>query len=258
MHYKLYSRTIGDNPNKIIERLFLDVIGLIKKEFLGADIKYKFNIKMALEEEFWDMVDVCPKKDIDIEIILYDDEDIEENFFMPSNSMGFFAISDNDSDSGYNEKFQVYVKINEEYLLGLFESERNCEFNPSSDQYDADYLLSILSTITHELFHVIEFVEHGNGMTPAEVDNVGLLTNEVCYGINALSDVDKIFFLDNDMTLDEKYHILYDLMEERVENKSRNFFKNIEGKVIELDTFRKALDYIGENLSERISEDYKF
>ena len=253
MPYELNTLFLTNETDSSFQRLYQDVIDIIKEEISKIKLEYKFNYKSALEEEYWDMIDLTPSSNIEIDVIFYEDEQVEERFYIPENSMGFFALTDEESDNGYNESFQVYIKINENYLLDLVRTERNNEFDPSNDRYDCEYLINILSTITHELFHVIEFVEHSNGMTPYEVDNIGMLTNEVCYGVNALKEADQVFFKNSSCEernkifhdlLEEKYQILYDLMEERVEKKSKDFFRCIESKIINLDSFRLALKAI--------------
>lgn len=238
-----------------IDLLYSDVAKIFKDEFSKILVEYKLNYQDALDEDLWDLVEQKPSKNIEVELIFYKDEEIEESFFAPSNVMGFFAITNEESDTGYNDKFQVYVKINEEFILNLCVNERLQEMDPTSSRYDADYLLGIVSTITHELFHVVEFVEHANGMTPAKADNIGLLTNEVCYGINALPEANEIFFQDEDHEeeLEVRYDRLYEMMEERVEYKSLKLSNIIRDKIIPLKSFTSCLDYLDSQISQKIS-----
>lgn len=95
---------------------------------------------------------------------------IDSNMVAP---LGVFATSSGnfDRERWTADRFRVIVSCDDEYLKGLFLAQRNLESNPNSDRHDHEYLNFYLNTLTHELAHAIEFIAHGGGLTPEEVDN---------------------------------------------------------------------------------------
>jgi hypothetical protein len=87
--------------------------------------------------------------------------------------LGVFATSSGSFDRTRwaADRFRVVMACDEEYLRGFVLSQRDMESNPGSDLHDIEYLSAYLTTLTHEIAHAVEFIAHGGGLTPEEVDN---------------------------------------------------------------------------------------
>lgn len=135
--------------------------------------------------------------------------------------LGVFATSSGafDHDSWYAHKFRVVIAVNEAALREHFSDERQLEVDPQSNAHDHEYLEAYLNTLPHELAHAVEFISHGGGLTPGDVDidcEDGLLTctmHDICTGRGIRPDM--LASLDDEDAVD--------IMEERVEAKGREW-----------------------------------
>lgn len=135
--------------------------------------------------------------------------------------LGVFATSSGafDHDSWYADKFRVVVAVNETVFRGFFKDQRQLEIDPQSDIHDHEYLEAYLNTLPHELAHAVEFISHGGGLTPDQVDidfEDGLLDcdmEDICTGRGLRPDMPAS--LEGDEAVD--------LMEERVEAQGREW-----------------------------------
>jgi hypothetical protein len=137
--------------------------------------------------------------------------------------LGVFATSSGlfDQDKWYTDTFRVVVAVNERFLRENFRRQRALEMNPKSDAHDQEYLEAYLNTLTHELAHAVEFITHGGGLTPEQIDGVyedGLLSasvRDVCSGRGIRADMPAHL---SDSEAD-------DIMEDRVEAQGREWLE---------------------------------
>ena len=152
-----------------------------------------------------------------IEVVLCDNHDDISSLLDSdmTDVLGAFATSSGffDRERWKADAFRVVVGCHEETLRKHLIDERQKEQDPSNDRYDFQVMNGFLITITHELAHALEFIRHGGGLTPEEVENAydeGWLefsVSDVCTGRGIRPDMDPCLD-DDDAT---------DIMEERVE-----------------------------------------
>lgn len=92
---------------------------------------------------------------------------------LPGRPYGVFATSAGvlEPEQMYANRFRIIVSCNEEDLRQHLIEERAVETDPYSSGKDHLFLQSFLNTITHELVHAKWFIEHGNGLSPAQIEN---------------------------------------------------------------------------------------
>jgi hypothetical protein len=135
--------------------------------------------------------------------------------------LGVFATSSGafDQDSWYADKFRVIVAVNEAALREFFRDQRQLEMDPQSNSHDREYLKAYLNTLPHEIAHAVEFISHGGGLTPDQVDidcEHGLLDcdmQDICTGRG----------IRHDMPASLEDDEADDIMEERVEAQGREW-----------------------------------
>lgn len=162
-------------------------------------------------------------QDGDIDVILVDNREVFNFWNAPDGCLGFHAIN-----SGYYEhedndflsaKHRVVMLVNEEEFRRHFEGELAKDLS----DYRHEYLDAYLVTVTHELTHCLELIEHANGMTPSEVQNafdaedIDLDLHDLCAGHGIL------FEFDENLSEEE----LTEIMEERVEQKGREWYNQL-------------------------------
>lgn len=241
--------------NNYFHILFKDVMEILKAEYSKKSIKFKFNYKYALEESDYDSVPQKPAEDIKIRTIFYNDIDyIKDSFFAPDNSLGFHSITSPNTDSGLNDSHEVFVNCNYSFLFNICLNSRKDEFDIHSDRYDSEILDALLVTLTHELEHAVEFIENANGLTPHELDSMGILTSEISYGIFSLKETANVFFGQeyDDLIFDEKYLILEEMMEERIEEKGKKVLNNVVAQIQNLDSYKYCLECLSTDLNKTL------
>lgn len=137
--------------------------------------------------------------------------------------LGWFATSSGlfDTTLWFTDKFRVIVGCDERYLKEYFRFQRNQQMFPDQDQYDLNYLLAPLNTITHELAHAVEFIRHGAGLTPAEVE-LAVEDGEVDFTMFSVISGQGIR---PDIPLSMEQAEAEHLMESRVENQGYSWLK---------------------------------
>lgn len=112
------------------------------------------------------VIEVVLCKNVDDLPILLDNDNLK-------GAVGAFAISSGlfDTDCWMADAFRVVVPCDLSYLRTFAAEERDKETDPQDDRYDLEYLKAYLVTLTHELAHAREFILHGEGHTPAEIDD---------------------------------------------------------------------------------------
>lgn len=112
------------------------------------------------------IIEVVLCKNVDDIPILLDSDRLQ-------GAVGAFAISSGlfDTVCWMADAFRVVVPCDLAYLRDFAAGERDKETDPQDDRYDLEYLKAYLVTLTHELAHAREFILHGEGHTPAEIDD---------------------------------------------------------------------------------------
>lgn len=159
--------------------------------------------------------------ELELDIFLASHEDVFLDWCNDETRLprGMFLINSGsiDTESPCSEKLRVIINCDAAKFTQDMINERMYEMDPFSDQYDHEYLRDWLTTITHEVAHAIEFVTHGHGLTPAEIDaafDADLFdygTNEVVTGWNIRPDM---------LEINEPYEA-NQIMEYRVEDKGK-------------------------------------
>src|SRR5690606_26728314 len=91
---------------------------------------------------------------------------------LTTDALGVFATTGTplEKESYLATRFRVLVLCDEDEFFAYARSEREQEMDPTTDRYDADYVRAYLNTVTHEVAHAVEFISHGHGLTPDQVD----------------------------------------------------------------------------------------
>lgn len=137
-----------------------------------------------------------------------------------SDCVGAFAISSGlfNPDCWKADTFRVVVPCDMDYLKNFILEERDKEIDPADDRHDLRFLMAYLVTLTHELAHAREFIVHGQGLTPEEIDN---------YHDAGLIDVDCLDVASGRMIREDMLEAdreeSIDIMESRVEEQGRDW-----------------------------------
>lgn len=200
------------------------------------DILEKMKSHKALTQPEWlghkivphpELAPAVPTEPVNIEFVLVDNDEAMAYWDAPEYCLGFHAMTSGvyESEDGdvLSTKHRVVMKICEEQYRQYVAEERQQEMDPTSTRNDLEYLLSYLTTVTHELAHCVEWISWTNGMTPSEVQNaiedetVDLTMRDISAGNGIVMEFD-------DQISELK---LNDLMEARVEEKGRDWLSEI-------------------------------
>ncbi|WP_410951757.1 hypothetical protein [Pseudomonas sp. S1(2024)] len=129
--------------------------------------------------------------------------------------LGIFATTSGafDTTAWCADRFRVIVGCDELELRKWVREETERDLAADLPPRIETYISAFLATTTHELAHAIEFIAHGAGLTPSEVDDAfdeGVLdvsVSDVCSGRG----------IREDMEADLSDQAATDIMEERVE-----------------------------------------
>jgi hypothetical protein len=226
-------------------QLFEDVTNLLKEEYQKRELFFNFRYKDAVEEIYYDSIPKHPENDVNIRVVFYNDREyIEDNYHAPENVLGFHAITSPNSVSGFNDSHEVFINCNHSDILKACFKSRMDEFDPYSSKYDYSILNALLITLTHEIEHAVEFIENSNGLSPEQLDNMDVLTHEISYGIFSLPEAENVFFGEkyNDLMFEDKYEILNEMLEERIENKGQQVLEKLLPKIYNLPSYQKCLE----------------
>lgn len=136
------------------------------------------------------------------------DRDVEGCLGVFATTSGYF-----DRERWTADRFRVLVACDENYLrqaMSEMAAEDRAVGHPARHE---TYLTSFLITMTHELAHAVEFISHGAGLTPEEIENawddgsLELSIADVCSGNRIREDMQEV--------ADDQEAI--DIMEDRVE-----------------------------------------
>lgn len=186
------------------------------------------NIKRLINPANYPDVDFPdPDSEYEIEVVLCKSAsdlqtlcDLQQEHEHPP--IGYFSINAGafEPDCYLSDAFRVIVACDEDFYRDFVSKERQEEVDPGSDSYDRDYLAAYLITISHEIVHAIEFIEHGGGFTPHELEALcddgafDFCVNDAATGLYARPEMQHLFDADpSEIT---------QAMEDRVEEKGRS------------------------------------
>jgi hypothetical protein len=179
-----------------------------------------------------------PEK-LEIELVFIDNEDLMDFWNAPDNVLGFHSYSSGAYESTDQDflatKHRIILYVNEEHLKNHIKEERKNELDPTSNRHDSEYLFNYLVTVTHEIAHCVELIEHANGLTPSEIQNM-IDNGEIFYDLMDLSTGNGILF---DFNESYSYSDLEEIMEERVEAKGVDWLNKIN---IDKKLFQEVLE----------------
>ena len=192
--------------NTSMKNLISSVVDEVSKNY--TSLKTKNNEKIFPEIVFPDKVNIS--------IMLTTDNELLSNFDTHNGTdvLGIQALTTGNGllgETHYMENHVVIIEIDEEKYNRL---------KKETFMKEADFLRSYLTTVTHELSHVFEFIENGGGLSPREVDNL-YESGDIDYDLFACSTGILFLSLNEDGNNGFSYDPddICDLMEERVELK---------------------------------------
>ena len=118
------------------------------------------------------------------------DRDVEGCLGVFATSSGFF-----DREKWSADQFRVLVACDEGFLREYMGQEAADDLAAGFPARFETYLTAFLITITHELAHAVEFISHGAGMTPEEIESaycdgsLDLSVADVCSGRGIRKDM---------------------------------------------------------------------
>ena len=184
---------------------------------------------------------------LDVEVVLCGRKDdlfemSDVPHFEDSEMLGFFAVSAGpfDPERYFSNCFRVVVACDEAHYRQFVEEERAQELDPGTSSHDLEYLKAYLVTVTHEISHAVEFIQHGGGFTPHEVMNLcdegafEFSVSDVATGLYARKELAKYVFPEDDQEIIQ-------IMEDRVEEKGKALLRWALPK-IKLETIEACLE----------------
>ena len=256
--------------NTALFKLFKTVVGKINK----IDHFSHWQHKMPQE---W-IEDDIPSTPIDeglaFKIIAIDNKSLFEWAMLAdpcAETLGFADVNGGFISEDMSDEFRAVMLIDETDFITKFNRHMDAfkdDANPDCISKEMimgeieDYLDAYVTTITHEIYHLKEFAEATNGLTPYEFQNeseygaVNVTLNEAMMGLDIY-----IKFEDYDSSNPEFASYMHVLCEERVEKKGRHLTSmlNLRSdaypeliKAYDLD--RRALGFFGME-SDRTNED---
>jgi hypothetical protein len=185
--------------------------------------------------------------------LLVGDSDFFDYFECPHNGgedsriLGMHTISTGDGilgETAYAKSHVVAVNLDNELFLNLLKENRENMIDPESDRDDNNLMYDWLNTVSHELQHAKEFIVHGGGLTPHEVDNAYECADfdynvfDVSTGYNIHEDFNEGYDLNNSSAIIQR-------MEDRVES---NGFETLSKCDLSKTNFGDAIEYFNNKL----------
>ncbi len=168
--------------------------------------------------------------------------------------VGIFAVTGGPYEEAFADKLRIIVPCDEAYLRKWIEEER--AGSSAVDPYHTDRksderaLDAFLVTLTHELEHALDFIRHGGGISPRDIDTLSDC-GEIDFDV---TDACTGGFIREDMKcvdLDEHN----DLMEERVEAAGRRLFAKIKPR-LDPDIYSECLAAYSPASFEDLDDEY--
>lgn len=156
-----------------------------------------------------------PERTLEIDVVLCaHNEDICKLLELDEREdiVGVFATSSGlfNPESWKADRFRVIVPCDLAALRQFVLDEREKEWDPENDRHDMAALKAYLVTVTHELAHAREFILHGHGLTPAEVDDyydAGLIDfdcRDACTGRMVREEMAELSLEDCDLVMEDR------------------------------------------------------
>lgn len=144
----------------------LYLLGLAVAKACGElnELKELYFAQPATIAQYYSLPDK-PQKDISINCYFSDNP-----YLFDHETLGFFSVTSGPfeeiDEDHLAKEFRVFVYVSENMLIQ--------EWQENGDYYpDTRALLEAWAvTITHELCHAVEFIRHGHGIPPADVDSL--------------------------------------------------------------------------------------
>ena len=169
---------LDETSNPLLLEIFKEMASGINKQFDGIEVA-------PFENEFLDAArsveyPLAPNREVEVQIVLYSNPEVASffgNWGSQNKPLGFHA-----SSSGWelfrgeeifdNAAHQVFICTDDAPLDQAIEEmieDRKGNFDRFIIRRDCT---NFLITLTHEVCHAIEFIEHGAGLTPQECREV--------------------------------------------------------------------------------------
>lgn len=180
--------------------------------------------------DYPDIEFASPGDEITVEIMLIPNRDAYEALGVEcddTSPLGVFLTTGGPlegEESYLATRFRVLVLCDEREFVSHLLVERDSEMDPSSTEYDHEYVAAFLNTLTHEVAHAVEFISHGHGLTPAQVEiwnDMGVLDRDltdIITGRWIRADMQDDLFVDIGLTTE--------VMEVRVERTGRKWLSD--------------------------------
>ncbi|AXH59844.1 hypothetical protein [Pseudomonas amygdali] len=184
---------IGQHPDLQDVQPILAASNYPHLEFPGSESAITVDIHLSATSE-------------EIDLIL--DRDMDNCLGVFATSSGFF-----DRERWTANRFRVLMACDEQELREHMKLEASEDRDEGRQPRYETYLVAYLITLTHELAHAVEFIRHGAGLTPEEVESawedgsLDLSVSDVCSGRG----------IREDMPCDMDEDVANEVMEERVE-----------------------------------------
>lgn len=233
---------LKENKNNTVEQILKAMIDALSHHFSTKEIT-------PVDNEFLDLVRtekflLPEKKEIPVEIVLFSNPNVASyygSFVMGEEApLGFHANTTGwelfrTEENHYNDKLQAFVCTDEGPLDDYISDTKDL----SGDEFDfykihrccADFLC----TLTHELSHIIEFLENTGGMTPREAaqacEFLDMPFSVTKYGASPQPGRGRFAALSLDERDEDDFEEWeihnQDVMEDRVEDAGRALFSEI-------------------------------
>jgi hypothetical protein len=201
-----------------------------------------------------------PNENLTIKVLLIGDSEFFE-FFEAHNinegesPLGMSLLTTGDGlldETFYMREHVVAINMEESFYLKLLKEDRKLNIDPYQDKNDGDIMYSWLNTVSHELQHSKEFIEHGAGFTPHEINNLyeegfDFDVFDVSTGYSIISDYDEGFSLDDVDSIINK-------MEERVESNGYITLNNCD---LAKTNFNQCVEYFSEKINVKHNKSRK-
>lgn len=233
---------LKENKNNTVEQILKAMIEALAHHFSTKEIT-------PIHNEFLDLVRtekflLPEKKEIPVEVVLYSNPNVAAyygsfgmNQELPlgfhANTTGWELFQTEEND--YNDKLQAFVCTDESPLDDYIRDTKELSKNAFDVNKIHRCCTDFLCTLTHELSHIVDFLENTGGMTPREaaqacefLDMPFFVTQ---YGASPQPGRGRLAALsvderdEDDFEEWESYN--QDVMEDRVEDAGRDLFSEI-------------------------------
>jgi hypothetical protein len=232
-----------DMKKHCLTRLILDVTELISDKIRYNGLTFRQDAEFAYLANTTEF----PERDYYVNVFLYHNDDIAREFGMYETDFTFHAVKSGIFQSYDHNPFslrhRIFVKINTNSFINHFLNEKG--FNDKHNRsHDEEILTNWIMELFKEALYVHEYIEATNGLTPGEIFNLDLDPYDFAFGIGVFPEIDNLLRRHSSMDLfNLKNGVLYDLMEERINEKAKYLFRN-SLDIYKLPVWDETLDWI--------------